>query len=148
MKDELLKLLNTNVADMQVMFVKLHNFHWNIKGMQFKPVHEQTESYYDYFAEQYDEAAERILQLGGKPFSSMKEYLENSSLKEEALKDFDAKYVLTSILSDFEMLVAKFKEISSAAGKIEDMTTAGYADGNVAWLEKEIWMIKAILTEK
>lgn len=49
-------------------------------------VHEQTESYYDYFAEQYDAIAERIIQLGGKPLASMEEYRENDSVKEEAPK--------------------------------------------------------------
>ena len=65
--NQLVELLNKNLANMQVLYVKLHNYHWNVKGINFKPIHEMTEAYYNYFAEQYDEVAERIVQLGGKP---------------------------------------------------------------------------------
>jgi starvation-inducible DNA-binding protein len=111
--------------------------------MNFKSIHEMTEAYYDYFAEQYDEVAERIVQLGGKPLATLKDYLNNASLKEEAKNEFDVKFVLNSILADFEYLNKEFKGISKAANLVTDMPTASYADNNVAWLEKQIWMIKA-----
>ena len=141
--NKLVGLLNKNLANLQLLYVKLHNFHWNVKGMNFKPIHELIESYYEYFAKQYDDVAERILQLGSKPFSSMKDYLTNASFKEETGNDFDGKFVLSSALGDFELLNAEFKEISRAAGENNDVPTANLADENVAWLEKQIWMIKA-----
>ena len=141
--NKLIELLNNNLANIQLLYVKLHNYHWNVKGMNFKQVHELTESYYEYFAKQYDDVAERILQLEGKPFSSMKDYLNNASLKEESENDFEAKYVLSSVLKDFELLNAQFKEISKTAAENNDVPTANIADENVAWLEKQIWMIRA-----
>lgn len=143
--DKLIGLLNKNLANVQLLYVKLHNYHWNVKGMNFKPVHELTESYYEYFAKQYDDVAERILQLGGKPLATLNDYLKNASLKEETKNDFEVKYVLSSVLSDFELLNNDFKEISKAAGENGDVPTANIADDNVAWLEKQIWMIKASL---
>jgi starvation-inducible DNA-binding protein len=141
--NKLVEMLNKNLANLQVLYVKLHNYHWNVKGMNFKPIHEITEKYYDYFAEQYDELAERIVQLGGKPFATLQDYLTNASLKEEIKKTFEAKYVLRSLLSDFEQLNKDFKEISKAASDAGDVPTANIADDNVVWLEKQIWMIKA-----
>ncbi|MCW9096047.1 MAG: DNA starvation/stationary phase protection protein [Ignavibacteriaceae bacterium] len=141
--DKLIELLNKNLANLQLFYVKLHNYHWNVKGMNFKPVHEMTEAYYDYFAEQYDELAERIVQLGGEPLATLNDYLKNASLKEESKKTFDVKYVLGSVLSDFKLLNDDFKEISNSAGETNDIPTANIADNNVAWLEKQIWMIKA-----
>ncbi len=143
--DKLIVLLNKNLANLQLIYVKLHNYHWNVKGMNFKQVHELTESYYEYYAKQYDDVAERILQLGGKPLSSMKDYLTTASIKEEIKNDFDGKFVLGSVLNDFESLNSEFKEISKAAGDTDDVPTANIADENVAWLEKQIWMIKASL---
>ena len=143
--DKLVGLLNKNLANLQLLYVKLHNYHWNVKGMNFKPVHELTESYYEYFAKQYDDVAERILQLGNKPYSSMKDYLGNASIIEEVGNDFDGKFVLNSVLADFEILNNQFKDISNTAGKSNDVPTANIADDNVAWLEKQIWMIKASL---
>ena len=141
--NKLIELLNKNLSNLQILYVKLHNYHWNVKGMNFKPVHEMTEAYYDYFAEQYDEVAERIVQLGGKPFVSLQDYLNNASLKEEIKKEFDVKYVLSAVLSDFKQLNKDFKEISKVAGESADVPTANIADDNVAWLEKQIWMITA-----
>ena len=143
--DKLLGLLNKNLANLELIYVKLHNYHWNVRGMNFKQVHELTESYYEYFAKQYDDVAERILQLGGKPLSSMKDYLVAASIQEEIKNDFDGKFVLNSVLKDFELLNSEFKEISKAAGDAEDVPTTNIADGNIAWLEKQIWMIKASL---
>lgn len=142
----LIGLLNKNLANLQVLYVKLHNYHWNVKGIMFKPIHEMTEGYYEYFAKQYDDVAERIIQLGGKPLSSMKDYLSNASIQEESGNDFEGKAVLNSVLANFELLHVQFKEISKSAGEITDAPTVNIADENVAWLEKEIWMIKAMLT--
>jgi starvation-inducible DNA-binding protein len=139
--NKLIELLNKNLANLQLFYVKLHNYHWNVKGMNFKPVHEMTEAYYDYFAEQYDELAERIVQLGGKPLATLNDYLKNASLKEESKKTFDVKYVLGSVLSDFKLLNDDFKEISKVAGENGDVPSSNIADENVAWLEKQIWMI-------
>jgi starvation-inducible DNA-binding protein len=141
--NKLIEMLNKNLSNLQVLYVKLHNYHWNVKGMNFKPIHEMTEAYYDYFAEQYDEVAERIVQLGGKPFATLQDYLKNATVKEENKNVFDAKEVLNSVLADFEILNKEFKEISEVAGDAGDVPTANIADDNVAWLEKEIWMIKA-----
>jgi len=141
--NKLVELLNKNLANFQVLYVKLHNYHWNVKGMNFKPVHEMTEAYYNYFAEQYDEVAERIVQLGGKPLATLQDYIMHTSLKEEIKKTFEVKYVLKSLLSDFEQLNKDFKEISKAASDSGDVPTANIVDDNVAWLEKQIWMIKA-----
>ena len=144
--NQLVELLNKNLANMQVLYVKLHNYHWNVKGINFKPIHEMTEAYYNYFAEQYDEVAERIVQLGGKPIATLQGYLNNTSITEENKNEFDAKTVLSSVLSDFEQLNKNFKEISVAAGELSDVPSANIADDNVGWLEKEIWMIKASLS--
>ncbi|MDZ7623709.1 MAG: DNA starvation/stationary phase protection protein [Ignavibacteriaceae bacterium] len=104
-----------------------------------------TEAYYDYFAEQYDEVAERIVQLGGKPLATLNDYLKNASLKEEDKNEFDVKNVLNSVLADFEFLNKGYKVISKTANQNGDVPTASLADNNVAWLEKQIWMIKASL---
>jgi starvation-inducible DNA-binding protein len=143
--NELVNSLNAAVANVQVLYVKLHNYHWNVRGINFKPVHEMTEAYYDYFAKQYDDLAERILQLGSKPYSSMKDYLANAEITEDFGNDFDGKAVFSSVLADFEKLNTHFKSISKLAAENSDVPTASIADGNVAWLEKQIWMLKASL---
>ncbi len=142
-RKQLIDKLNTNVANLQVLYVKLHNYHWNVRGAQFFSIHQVTESYYDYMAEQYDAIAERILQLGAKPLTTLKEYLDNATLQEEQGKDFDPPYILDRLIEDFNQLKKDFKEISDLANEINDQTTVAMADENVAWLEKAIWMLNA-----
>lgn len=142
---DLTKMLNENLANLNVLYVKLHNYHWNVKGINFKPIHDMTEAYYEYMADQYDEVAERIVQLNGKPLATLKDYLENALISEESKNEFDAKTALNSVLNDFEKLNAEFKKIAKAADEADDAPTVALAEDNVAWLEKEIWMIKASL---
>ena len=89
----------------------------------------------------FDDVAERILQLEGKPLVTLKQILEISRIKEDDKTDFNAEYVIQNILTDFEYLHKEFRELSSASG--EDATTMGFADEQVAKLEKDIWMLKA-----
>ncbi len=142
-REKIIKQLNQNLADVQVLYVKLHNFHWNVKGPHFFAIHNITEEYYDYFAKQYDDIAERILQIGSKPLTTMKSYLEISKVKEIEKNNFSASEIIKFITKDFNYLLKEFKKTSELAENNGDVTTQALADGNIAWLEKSIWMLKA-----
>ena len=139
----LVEQLNQNLADVQVLYVKLHNYHWNVKGPHFFGIHKVTEEYYDYLAKQFDDIAERILQVDGKPLITLKEYLKEAKIKEEEKSEFNANDVLKSVIKDFTYLIKEFKKTSKIAEKINDLTSQSLADENVAWLEKALWMLKA-----
>lgn len=141
-----IKQLKVLQASSLVMFTKLHNYHWNIKGMQFFPIHEMTEKMYEQFSTLYDDCAERVLQLGDKPYVLLDDLEKNSLIKEDKKTDFTAEYVLKNILADFETLLKEFKKLSKIADENDDTTTVAFADDNVAHLEKNIWMIKATLS--
>ena len=139
----LINQLNQNLADVQVLYVKLHNYHWNVKGPQFFEIHTLTEEYYNYFAQQYDGIAERILQIEGKPLTTMKSYLKESKIKEDEKTSFKVLEVLKSLIKDFTYLKKEFKKTSKMAEELDDLTSQTLADDNVLWLEKAIWMLKA-----
>jgi starvation-inducible DNA-binding protein len=141
--DKLVNQLNQNLADVQVLYVKLHNYHWNVKGAHFFGIHNLTEGYYDYLAKQYDDVAERILQVGSKPLTTMKSYLEVSKIKEESKSKFSASEVIKSVTKDFNYLLKEFKKTSKVAEGENDLTSQALADENIAWFEKAIWMLKA-----
>lgn len=141
-----IKQLKVLQASSLVMFTKLHNYHWNIKGMQFFPIHEMTEKMYEQFSTLYDDCAERVLQLGDKPYVLLGDLQKNSLIKEDKKTDFTAEYVLKNILADFETLLKEFKKLSKIADENDGTTTVAFADDNVAHLEKNIWMIKATLS--
>ncbi len=143
MNPKLIELMNRNLANLQVLYVKLHNYHWNVKGRQFFAIHEVTEKYYNYITEQYDAVAERLLQLGQKPLTTMKDYLTSATIKESDQTEFTTEQVIENLIADFSQLLEDFKEISSLAGENNDSTTVNLADSNIEWLEKAIWMLQA-----
>ena len=82
MENRLLKVSNKYLANVGVSYIKLHNLHWNVVGLNFKAVHEYLESIYDSMAEVLDEVAELIKMDGGYPLASLKEYLAVASIEE------------------------------------------------------------------
>lgn len=138
-------ILKNIQADCAVFHIKLHNYHWNVKGMDFYPVHAALEVAYDDIADLMDDAAERILQIGGKPLVTIADMLKASKIKEEKKDSFDSKTIAKATLADYEHFLANFKALSEAADADGDKGTVGFADENIAKLEKKIWMIKAQL---
>lgn len=132
-------------ADSIVFYMKLHNLHWNVEGLMFKPIHEATEEIYEQFADVFDDTAERVVQLGEKPYVTLADAVKNAKIKEESATKFKPEQVLKAVLGDFEYFTKTFKELSNIADDSGDKVTADYANGIVAQLEKSIWMLKAQL---
>ena len=132
-------------ADANALYIKIHNYHWNVKGMDFVPVHLKTEEIYTNMSTLYDDAAERVIQLGGKPYLTMSDLAKATKIKEEKKDTFRSKEVVKNIITDYEYLLKLFSKISDEADKAADKTTATFADDNIAALEKELWMLGSML---
>lgn len=139
------KRLTVHTADFAVMYVKLHNYHWHVEGLEFRAIHELTESYYEKATEIYDSIAERILQLGEKAPSSMKEYLALTGIEEETDKNFKPLCVVEKVLKDFEYLAKEIGATRIEAADSNDSTTDAMLAGVLEYLEKEIWMLKSMM---
>ena len=81
--NKIVQTLKQIQADSAVFYIKLHNYHWNVKGADFHPVHSALENMYDEITEQMDEVAERVIQIGEKPFVTLKDMLAASKIKED-----------------------------------------------------------------
>jgi starvation-inducible DNA-binding protein len=139
-KIQSLKLL---MSDSLVMFNKLHNLHWNVKGLQFFEIHQKTEGYYQLFSTLFDDLAERLLQIGEVPVVTLKNALETSQIKEESRVSFNATEVLTIIKADFQIFLQSFRKLEEQSEG--DSTTQSFAQDQVKFLEKELWMINQSL---
>ncbi|MCG8524857.1 MAG: DNA starvation/stationary phase protection protein [Opitutales bacterium] len=144
-KELLIDSLNKLLADTHLINVKLHNYHWNIEGPQFLPVHHLTEEYYNHFFAVFDDVAERILQLGKKPIATTKGYLEVSGLSEEEGNSFTAEQVFKSLAADFDYLHQNTIALLREAEELGDVTTGNMMADLNDWLEKAIWMLRQSL---
>ena len=142
--DQVVKILNEQLSDWNLLFVKLHNYHWNVKGSDFFTLHEKFEELYDEAAGYIDEVAERILALGSVPAGSFKEYLELSTL-EEATGNESSREMVEKVVADFKAVVASAKNGIEVADDAGDDTTVDLLTGIHVALEKHVWLFSAFL---
>lgn len=144
MSENLVAIVNKQVANWNVLFVKLHNFHWYVKGPQFFTLHTKFEELYTEAAVHIDELAERLLAIEGKPVATMKEILEISSIK-EAEGGEDASQMVQAIVNYFNIMIGELKEGMSFAEEVGDETTGDALLAIHQSLEKHVWMLTAFL---
>ncbi len=144
MKEKLIDIVNKQIANWNVLYVKLHNYHWYVKGPQFFTLHTKFEELYNEAALHIDELAERLLALGGKPLATMKDYLAVASVH-EAKGNETAEEMVAEIVRDFETMIGELKAGMDYAGEIGDETTGDMLLGIHQSLEKHVWMLKSFL---
>ncbi|MBN1468533.1 MAG: DNA starvation/stationary phase protection protein [Fusobacteriaceae bacterium] len=142
---EVAKKLNKYLADLHVLYSKLHNYHWNVVGLGFFEMHLKLEELYTATATEIDTIAERILQLEERPLASMKSYLEVSTLKEAESQKIKPAEAAKDVLSDYEVVLKEIREIVLMAADNNDDQTVALIDGSIANYEKHIWMLSAYL---
>lgn len=138
------ELVNQQVANLNVFYVKLHNYHWYVKGHMFFTLHEKFEEFYNEVTENMDEVAERLLTIGGKPYATMKEYLEHTTLQEGNASD-SADTMVKNLATDFKQLIKEFEAIMEAAQEQGDEGTSDVFLGIKSEYEKHVWMLEAFL---
>lgn len=144
MSKELVTELNKQVATWSVMYTKLHNYHWYVKGNHFFTLHAKFEELYNEATLHMDEIAERILTLGGQPVATMKEQLEQSVVK-EATGNEKAEEMVKAIANDFNTIMKSLKKGMELAAEKEDDMTEDMLNAIYQSIEKHQWMLNAFL---
>ncbi|MEH7302689.1 Dps family protein [Neobacillus drentensis] len=147
MKNQLVDVLNKQIANWSVLYIKLHNYHWYVKGENFFTLHTKFEEFYNEAGLHVDELAERLLAVGGNPVATMKECLKLSSIEEASGKE-SASDMVQSIINDFSIITGELKEGMSTAEELDDETTGDMLLAIHSGLEKHIWMLNAYLGKK
>ncbi|RAT96738.1 Dps family protein [Brevibacillus sp. Leaf182] len=144
MENTLYSALNKQVANWTVLYTKLHNFHWNVKGPHFFTLHAKFEELYNEAAANLDSLAERVLSIGGKPVATLAACLNTASIT-EAEGSETAEQMVETIARDFAILVDELKLAMETADQADDEATADMLLGIRSSLEKHIWMLKSFL---
>ncbi|CAG9622423.1 Dps family protein [Sutcliffiella rhizosphaerae] len=144
MSKHLTEAVNKQVANWSVLFIKLHNYHWFVKGPEFFTLHEKFEELYGEAATHIDELAERLLAIDGTPVGTMKEILEIATIKEAEGKE-TAEQMVHSIAEDFSILIEELKDGMQVAEEAGDETTGDMLLAIHQSVEKHNWMLRAFL---
>ncbi|NMO95533.1 Dps family protein [Paenibacillus lemnae] len=138
------QMLNQQVSNLNVLYVKLHNYHWYVSGEQFYSLHVKFEELYNEVTLKMDEAAERLLSIKGRPAATMKEYLEMATIQEAAGNE-DTRGMVQQLVEDFATLSEELQEGIEMAEEAEDMPTSDMLTGFKADFEKHMWMLRSFL---
>lgn len=134
--------LNEFLADLNVFYRKLQNYHWNAQGKDFFRTHEKLEELYNEVNESIDEIAEHILILGGQPLGTLKDYLAVSTIQEAKDKKVKSNEIYSNLITDFETLLKKSTEIKEEADKENDYATSALIDDYILSYGKHLWMLR------
>ena len=145
MKKELVLKSNKYLANINVNYVKLHNLHWNVLGLQFKPVHEYLEGLYDSMHEVFDEVAELLKMNGEYPLASLKDFLAVSEIKELESRDYSVKESLEIALADIKVLKENALELRKLAAEEDFYPLQVMMEDHLANYNKVVWFIESML---
>ncbi len=138
------QILNQQIANWNVLYTKLHHFHWYVKGAHFFTLHAKFEELYEEAAATMDEFAERLLAIGGNPVSTLKGALELATINETNEK-LTAEEMVQTVVNDFSLMIDELKTGMEIAEQNNDEVTHDMFLGRMGELEKHNWMLKSFL---
>ena len=138
------QVINQQIANWNVLYTKLHRFHWYVKGPHFFTLHAKFEELYEEAAASIDEFAEQLLTIGGRPVSTLKEYLQLATI-EETNETLTAEEMVQAIIHDFSLLIDELKVGMEVAEQNDDEVTSDMFLGLIGKLKKHNWMLQSFL---
>ncbi|MBS1960955.1 MAG: DNA starvation/stationary phase protection protein [Bdellovibrionales bacterium] len=132
------------LADSYTLYLKTHNFHWNVTGPMFQTLHLMFETQYNELALAVDLIAERIRSLGHFAPGSYAEYSTLSSIK-EAKGVPAAKDMIAQLVQGHEAVVKTARGIYPAVEKGHDEASADLLTQRIQLHEKTAWMLRSLL---
>ena len=139
--ENIIKDLNNFLADLNVFYRKLQNYHWNVKGKDFFQVHAKLEEYYDEINSQIDEIAEHILILNGQPLGTLKDYLQITKITEASNEKIEPMQIYPEVFKDLQTLLGEVKEIKKKADESSEYGTSSLMDNYIDNYSKKLWML-------
>jgi starvation-inducible DNA-binding protein len=132
------------LADTYTLYLKTHNFHWNVTGPMFNTLHLMFEQQYTELAQAVDLIAERIRALGLPAPGSYAQYGKLSSIKEENGVP-DADEMIRQLVDGQEAVVRTARKIFPRVDKANDEPTADLLTQRMQVHEKNAWMLRSLL---
>lgn len=132
------------LADTYTLYLKTHNFHWNVTGPMFSTLHAMFELQYNELALAVDLIAERIRALGYPAPGSYREFTQLSSIA-EAIGPRSAETMIRELVEGQEAIVRTARSIFPLVDEAHDEPTADVLTQRMQVHEKTAWMLRSLL---
>lgn len=143
---EIAQQLSGLLADSYTLYLKTHNFHWNVTGPLFNTLHTMFEQQYTELALAVDEIAERIRALGVQAPGSYAEFSQLTAISEAAGGE-SAIEMIQQLVNGQETVVRTARKAFPIANESHDEPTADLLTQRMQVHEKNAWMLRSMLDE-
>ena len=141
---QVIEALSRLLADSYTLYLKTHNFHWNVTGPMFQTLHLMFETQYNELALAVDLIAERIRALGVAAPGSYREFGKLTSIKESEGSP-DANEMIRQLVEGQEAVVRTARSVFPDAEAANDEPTADLLTQRMQVHEKNAWMLRSLL---
>jgi len=138
--------LSKMLADSYILYLKTHNFHWNVTGPMFQALHNLFMTQYTEQWNALDLIAERIRALGHPAPGSYKRYVELSSIEEENGVP-SATDMIRQLVAGQEAVARTARAAFKVADAADDQPTADLLTQRMEVHEKNAWMLRVLLED-
>jgi starvation-inducible DNA-binding protein len=132
------------LADTYTLYLKTHNFHWNVTGPMFQTLHLMFETEYNELALAVDLIAERIRALGFPAPGTYREFAELSSIKESRGVPA-AEDMIRELVAGQEAVVKTARAVFPLVDEVHDEPSADLLTQRMQVHEKTAWMLRSLL---
>jgi starvation-inducible DNA-binding protein len=136
--------LSRLLADTYMVYLKTHNYHWNVTGSHFHSLHEQFEQQYSELAEAVDVIAERVRALGHRAPGSFKEYSKLTSIDEDTDQP-DAMEMVRRLAVDNETILRTARKGLAPCQEADDEASIDMITHRLHVHSKTAWMLRSHL---
>lgn len=143
-REEIAAGLSRLLADSYSLYLKTHNFHWNVTGPMFNTLHLMFEQQYTELAAAVDEIAERIRALGIKAPGSYAAFTALTKI-EDGTGEETAEEMIRQLVVGQEAVVRTAREVFRAAESANDEPSADLLTQRMQIHEKNAWMLRSML---
>ena len=143
-REQIAQGLSRLLADSYTLYLKTHNFHWNVTGPMFNTLHTMFEQQYTELALAVDGIAERIRALGVAAPGSYRQFSELTCIAEETGVP-DAETMIRQLVEGQEAIVRTARSVFPHADAAHDEPTADLLTQRMQVHEKNAWMLRSML---
>ncbi len=136
--------LSKFLADTFTLYLKTHNFHWNVTGPMFQTLHLMFEVHYNELWLATDLIAERIRALGVQVPATYAEFSDLNSVKEQP-GVVKAEKMIRLLVEGHEAVIRTARSVFSMAEKAQDQVTMDLLTQRMQIHEKTAWMLRSLL---
>jgi len=141
-KEQLVSQMKVILASSFSLYLKAHNYHWNVTGPNFAQYHEFFGDFYTEIWESLDTTAEEIRKLGSFAPGSLSRYSEITRIKDE-LNIPDSSIMFGRLADDNDKLLELLYLARATADEVDAAGTLDYLESRIGVHEKHAWMLKS-----